>query len=58
MANLWVTVPVNDVRIQMPTSMSDHDVHLMFRDIETINSVITQLESIKETIDNSVKHFN
>ena len=58
MTNLWVTVPAKDVRIQMPTSMADHDIHLMFRDVETINSVIAQLESIKETIDDSVIHFN
>lgn len=58
MSNYWVTIPAQDIRIQLPTSMADHDVYLMLRDVETIDSVITQLESIKETIGDSVKHFN
>ncbi len=57
MINLWVTVPVNDIRIIMPVSMEDHNVNFMLRDVETIDSVIAQLESIKESIDDSVEHF-
>lgn len=55
--DIWVTVPVSDVRIQMPNSMTDRDVKILFKDVETIDSVIAQLESIKEMIDDSVKLF-
>ncbi len=57
MINPWVTVPVNDIRLMMPVNMEDRDVKFMLRDIETINSVIAQLESIKEMINDSVEHF-
>lgn len=57
MSDLWVIVSSEDVRIQMPLSMDDRDVKIMFRNVETIDSVITQLESLRETIGNSVEHF-
>lgn len=57
MSDLWVTIPVTDVRVVQPLSIEDRNVKLMFRDVETIDSVIAQLESIKEMIDGSVPHF-
>ena len=57
MADLYVTVPADDIRVQLPMTMSDKTVKFMLRDVETINSVIAQLESIKEMVDDNSKLF-
>ena len=57
MSDLWITVPADDTRVVMPTSMDDKNIKIMFRDAETIESVIAQLESIKEMLGDSVNLF-
>jgi hypothetical protein len=47
---LWITVPANNVRVKLPMSLFDDDVEIMFRDKETINNVIDQLQKLKEII--------
>lgn len=44
----WITLPVKDVRIHLPMSMFDEEIRIMFRDVETIDKTIEQLQSLKE----------
>lgn len=53
----WITIPVDGVRIQMPLSLFDGEVRIMFRDAETIDKTIEQLQNLKELIGNRVDHF-
>lgn len=57
MADLYVTVPADDIRVQLPMTMNDKTFKFMLRDVETIDSVITQLESIKEMLSDNTKLF-
>ena len=44
----WVTIPVKDVRVQLPLSMADTDIRIMFRNAEVIDETIEQLENLKK----------
>ena len=48
----WVTIPIDDVRIQMPLSIFDGEVRIMFKDVESIDKTIEQLQNLKELIGN------
>lgn len=43
----WVTIPADDIRIQLPLGMFDKDVKIMFRNAEAIDKTIEQLQNVK-----------
>ena len=43
----WVTIPADDIRIQLPLNMFDKDVKIMFRNAEAIDKTIEQLQNVK-----------
>lgn len=44
----WITIPADDIRLQLPLSIHDRDVKMMFRDTKTIDNTIEQLENLKQ----------
>lgn len=44
----WITVPAEDVRLQLPMSIFDGDIKIMFRNVEAIDKTIEQLENLKQ----------
>lgn len=46
----WITVPVKDVHIDLPLSMQDHDIRIMFRNVETVDKTIEQLQNLRELL--------
>lgn len=46
----WITIPANDVRIQLPLTIHDTEVRIMFKDVATIDKTIEQLEKLKNHI--------
>jgi hypothetical protein len=44
----WVNIPADDVRLQLPLSMQDKDIRIMFRNTEVIDETIKQLQNLKE----------
>ena len=54
----WITVPAEDIRIQLPMNMSDTEIKIMFRDAEVVDKTIEQLKKLKWLLNNSVLHFD
>ena len=48
MTKPWVEIPAKNIHIDLPISMNDNVIRIMFRDAETIDMVIEQLGIIKE----------
>lgn len=44
----WITIPTEDVHIDLPLSMQDKDIRIMFRNPEVIDKTIEQLENLKK----------
>jgi hypothetical protein len=44
----WITIPADDVRVQLPMSIFDGDIKIMFRNAEVIDKTIEQMENLKE----------
>lgn len=44
----WITVPAEDIRIELPLSLYDDDIRIMFKDEEAIDKTIEQLQNLKE----------
>lgn len=44
----WITIPAKDVRVELPTSLFDYDIRIMFKDVDTIDKTIEQLQNLKE----------
>lgn len=44
----WVNIPADDVRLQLPLSIHDADIKIMFRNTEVIDKTIEQLQNLKE----------
>jgi hypothetical protein len=44
----WITVPAEDIQIQVPLSIFESDFKIMFRNVEAIDKTIEQLENLKE----------
>jgi len=44
----WITIPAEDVRVQLPMSIFDGNIKIMFRNTEVIDKTIEQLENLKE----------
>ena len=55
MTKLWITLPVENVNIQLPTSMLEGDVKVSFNNVEAIDDVIEQLNELKK---NHLSYFN
>lgn len=51
MANDWINIPTDDIYIQLPLSLSDKDVRIMFRNREAIDEMITKLQGLRAAID-------
>jgi hypothetical protein len=51
MTKLWITLPVENVNIQLPTSMAEGDVKVSFNNVEAIE----QLNELKK---NHLSYFN
>lgn len=43
----WITVPAEDIRIELPMGHSG-DVKIMFRDASAVEKTIEQLENLKK----------
>lgn len=52
MAKPWIEIPAKKVHIDLPISMHDDVIRIMFRDAETIDMAIEQLGVIKEFLKN------
>lgn len=48
MTKLWITLPVENVNIQLPTSMVEGDVKVSFNNVEAIDDAIEQLNKLKK----------
>lgn len=46
----WITIPVKDIRIDLPLSMQDDTIRIMFRNVEAIDKTIEQLQNLKELV--------
>ena len=46
----WITIPISDVRIELPASEFDGSFKLMFRDAAAVEKTIEQLENLKELL--------
>ena len=55
MSKLWITLPVENVNIQLPTSMTKGDVKVSFNNVEAIDDAIEQLNELKK---NHLSYFN
>ncbi len=44
----YISVPVDDIHVDLPLAMSENTVKLMFRSPEVIDTVIEQLQRLKE----------
>ena len=51
----WVNIPADDVRLQLPLSIHDADIKIMFRNTEVIDKTIEQLQNLKEIMKNGKK---
>ncbi len=52
----WVTIPADDIRIQLPLSICDGDIKLMFRNVEVIDKTIAQLQNVRELLQEKESH--
>lgn len=52
----WITIPADDVRIQLPLSIFEGDVKIMFRDTKTIDNTIEQLQNVKALLAEKEAH--
>lgn len=43
----WVTVPAEDVYVQLPMGLFDKDIKIMFRNVEAIDNTIAQLQNLR-----------
>ena len=48
MTKLWITLPVENVNIQLPTIMTEGDVKVSFNNVEAIDDAIEQLNKLKK----------
>lgn len=46
----WITIPAEDVRVQMPVSDYDGNVRIMFRDAAAVEKTIEQLVNLKDLL--------
>lgn len=46
----WITIPAEDVRVQLPMGLHDGDVKIMFRDASAVEKTIEQLKNLKELL--------
>ena len=46
----WINIPVKDIHVDLPLSMQDTDVRIMFRSVEAINETIRKLEDLKDIV--------
>lgn len=43
----WITIPVKDIHLDLPMSMADDSIKIMFRNVEAIDETIKKLEDLK-----------
>lgn len=46
----WITIPAEDVRVQMPVDVHGGNVKIMFRDGAAVEKTIEQLENLKDLL--------
>ena len=46
----WITLPANDVLVQLPLGIFDKDIELLFRTEEAVDSAIEQLQKFKDEL--------
>lgn len=46
----WITIPTDEVVVHLPLSMADRDIRIMFRDVESIDRTIEQLQNLREFV--------
>ena len=46
----WITLPVAHISVQLPMSIFEGDIKIMFKDVETIDNAIEQLQNLKELL--------
>lgn len=47
----WVTIPAEDVRIQLPMDIYDGNIKLLFRDPVVVDKVMEQLVELKNYLE-------
>ena len=52
----WITIPAEDVSVQLPLSMADNDIRVMFKTTEAIDKTIEQLENLKRLMTEMAAH--
>lgn len=52
----WITIPADNIRIQLPLSIFEGDVKMMFRDTKTIDNTIEQLQNVKALLAEKEAH--
>lgn len=50
----WIAIPADDISISLPMSMFDYSVKIKFVDVDAIDNVIEQLQTLKEVMGGSV----
>lgn len=50
----WITVPAEDIHVQLPMSQHEGEVKIMFRDAVAIDKTIEQLENLKAFVDSGI----
>lgn len=50
MSKLYISLPVDDIRIGLPINLSDGYLKIQFTSEEAIDNAIAQLETLKQTI--------
>lgn len=48
MSKLWVTLPIENVNIQLPTSLFEGEIKIAFDNVEAIDDAIKQLNELKK----------
>lgn len=46
----WITLPVDHISVKLPMSIFEGDIKIMFKDVETIDNAIEQLQNLKELL--------
>ena len=44
----WITLLAKDIHINLPLSMEDRNVDIIFKNLEAVNDAIMQLQRIRE----------
>ena len=44
----WISIPAAKAHIQLPLSLEDREIRIMFKDIATIDDTIEKLQDLKK----------